>query len=114
MEESDESTDYSAIFDDDILLQQTYWDHLLRNKMKIDKWKELNHNNIKIHVNKEKDEMLDHLEKETYTDKLMMDKSLGSDNNITLEEVSELCLGRNGVLHGSNPYAALTNEVLEI
>ena len=63
MGESYEYTGYSAMFDDDIILQQTDWDHLLRNKVKFDKWKELDHNNVKIHVSKAKDEVLDQLEK---------------------------------------------------
>ena len=59
MEESDESTGYSAMFDDDILLQQTVWDCLLSNKVKFYNWKELDHNNIITHVNKAKDKMPD-------------------------------------------------------
>ena len=64
------------------------WDCLLSNKVKFDNWKELCHNNIKTHVNKAKDEMIDQLEKETCTVKLITDESLGSHNTVTLEEVS--------------------------
>ena len=63
MEDHDETTEYSAMFEDDILLLQTDWDDLLKNKVKIDSWKELNNNDIKIHVNKAKDEIMDQLEK---------------------------------------------------
>ena len=98
MEESDESTGYSVMFDDDVLLQQTDQDYLLSNKVKFDHWKELDHNNVKMHVNKAKDKILDQLEKEMCAVKLMIDESLGSHNTITLEEVSESCFGRNGVV----------------
>ena len=64
-----ESTSYSAMFDDDSLLQQKHWYHLLSSKVKIDNWKELDNNNIKIHVNKSKEELLDQLEKEKCTKK---------------------------------------------
>ena len=63
MEESNYSTGCNDMFDDDTLSQQADWDHLLRNKVKFDKWKELDHNNVKIHVSKAKDEVLDQLEK---------------------------------------------------
>ena len=98
MEDHDETTEYSAMFEDDILLLQTDWDDLLKNKVKIDSWKELNNNDVKIHVNKAKDEIMDQLEKEIIAVKLMMDESLGSHMNITVEEVSQLCFGRNGVV----------------
>ena len=97
MEEQDEATGYSAMFEDDILLQQTDWDHLFRNKVKLDSWKELNNNNIKTHVNKAKDEIMDQLENEMVTVKLMIDESLGSHINMTVEEISESYFGRNGV-----------------
>ena len=63
MEEFDESTDYSAMFDDDILLQKTDWDCLFRNKVKFDSWKESHHNGIKTHVGEAKGNMLEQLEK---------------------------------------------------
>ena len=47
------------MFKDDILLQQIDWDNLLKNKVKIDSWKELNNNDIKIHINKAKDKIMD-------------------------------------------------------
>ena len=53
--------------------------------MKFDSWKELNNNNIKMHVNKAKDKIMDQLEKEMVTVKLMMHESLGSHINITVE-----------------------------
>ena len=96
MEESDESTGYSTIFDDYVLLQQTDWDHLLNKKVKIDSQKELDNNDIKTHVNEAKDKMMDQLEKQTCTVKLMMDESLGSHINISAEEVSEFHFGRSG------------------
>ena len=38
MEEQDEATSYSAMLENDVLLQQIDWDHLFRNKV--------NNNNI--------------------------------------------------------------------
>ena len=64
--------------------------------MKLDNWRELDYNNIKMHVSKVKDDMLDQLEKETRAVKLMIEESLGSHNAITLEEASELSLDREG------------------
>ena len=86
------------MFEDNILLQKMHWDYLLSNKLKFDHWKGLDHNSIKMHVSKAKDEMLDKLEKETCTVKLMMDECLGSYNTVTLEEVSQLHFGCNGVV----------------
>ena len=63
MKKSDESTSYSAMFDDDIMLAQNDWDHLLNNKVSVSNWKELDNSDIKIHFNKVKDEMLDQLKK---------------------------------------------------
>ena len=99
MEENDEATGYSAMFEDDILLKQTDWDHLLSKKVKFNSWKELKNNNIIIHVNKAKDELMDQLEKEMVTVKLMMNESLSSHINITVEEVSELNFGWNEVVY---------------
>ena len=76
MEESYESTGCSAMFDDEILLHQTDWDQLFRNKVKFDSQKELDHNNIKTHVSEAKDEMLDQLEKQACTVKLMVNEIL--------------------------------------
>ena len=67
MEECDESTSYSAMFDDDALLQQKDRDHLLSSKVKIHSWKELDNNDIKMHVNKSKDEILNQLENQKCT-----------------------------------------------
>ena len=64
MEESNYSTGCSDMFDNDALSQQADWDHLLRNKVKFDKWKNLEDKNVKTHMRKSKDEMLDQLEKE--------------------------------------------------
>ena len=98
MEDHDETTEYSAMFEDDILLQQTDWDNLLKNKVKIDSWKELSNNDIKIHANKAKDEIMDQLEKEIIAVKLIMDKSLGSHMSITVEEVLQLYFEQNGII----------------
>ena len=99
MDDHDETPECSTMFEDDVLLQQTDWDDLLNNKIKIDSWKELNNNNVKTHVNKAKDKIMDQLEKETIAVKLMMDESLGSHMHITVEEVLQLYFGRNGVAH---------------
>ena len=98
MEESDEYSGYITMFDDDILLTQTNWDYLLSKKVPLDNWKELENNKINIHANTSKDEMLDQFEKEICAVKLMIEESLGLHNSITLEEVSELWFGRNGVV----------------
>ena len=86
------------MFKDDILLQQIDWDNLLKNKVKIDSWKELSNNDIKIHANKAKDEIMDQLEKEIIAVKLIMDKSLGSHMSITVEEVLQLYFEQNGII----------------
>ena len=57
MEESNDSTGFSAMFSDNYLLQQPDWDYLLRNKLKFENLTELSHDNIKKHVRKLKDEM---------------------------------------------------------
>ena len=71
---------------------------MLKNKVKIDSWKELNNNDIKIDVNKAKDEIMDQLEKEIIAVKLIMDKSLGSHMSITVEEVLQLYFEQNGII----------------
>ena len=59
MEESDKSTGYIAMFDDNVLLIQMDWDCLSSNKAPLDDWKGLDNDKINMHVNKTKDEMLD-------------------------------------------------------
>ena len=51
------------MFDDDVLLTQMDWDYLSSNKAPLHDWKESDNDEIKMHVNKAKDEILDPFEK---------------------------------------------------
>ena len=63
-----------------------------------------------MHASKVKDKMIDQLEKEAHAVKLMIEESLGCQNTITLEEVSELNFGQirvvyKGLLQQNAPFS---------
>ena len=51
------------MFDDDIILSKTDLENLLKIKVPIKNWKELDSNNLKIHTSKAKYELLHQLDK---------------------------------------------------
>ena len=59
----------------------------------------MGNSDIRIRMSKAKDETLYQLDKEKIVVKKMLEESLGSKASLSLEEILELCFGRNGTIY---------------
>ena len=99
MDEIDESHDYYSLFDDDYILSKTDWESVLSDSASTKKWKEMDCNTIKIHMNKAKDEMLDQLDKEMCAVRKMVEDKIGLQESYSVEEISKMYFGDTGVVY---------------
>ena len=99
MDEIDESNDYHSLFDNNCILSKTDWESALSDSTSAKKWKEMDCDTIKIHMNKAKDEMLDQLDKEICAVRKMVENKIGPQESYSVEEISKMHFGDTGVVH---------------
>ena len=99
MEEISSDTEYYSVFNDNHLLSKTSWSYVVDNKVDITKWKNVEHNNIKIHINKAKNELYDQIEKEICTIRKIVEENTGICKCYNVKDISKIYFGKNRVMH---------------
>ena len=99
MEEISSDTKYYSVFNNNHLLSKTNWSYMVDYKVDITKQKNVKNNDIKIHINKAKNELYDQIEKEICTVRKIVEENTVIYEYYNVKDISKIYFGKNRVMH---------------